>query len=45
MVEEVVKNIGAMLREWGVIYKAVVHMFLIHGIKIWVVMGDMLKVI
>ena len=36
---------GAKVRSWGLMYKAVSQLVLLYGSKIWVVMGEMLKVL
>ena len=45
MVGEVVKNTGATVQSWGMIYKSVVQLVLLYGSKSWVLMGAMLKVL
>ena len=45
MAERVLVTAGATLREWAMIYKAVVHRVLLYIRKIWIVMDVMLKVL
>ena len=45
MVENVVTNTGAIVKEWGMLYKSVVQTVMIYGSKIWAVTGEMLKVL
>ena len=45
MVMKVVSNTGAMVRAWGMLYKAVVQLVLLYVSESWVVMGPMLKVL
>ena len=45
MVGKVVTKTGEMIRERGVFYKAIVQSVFLYGSNIWVVMGDMLKLL
>ena len=45
MIERVMTKTGATVREQGVMYKAVAQSVLLYGSEIWVVMGEMIKVL
>ena len=45
MVARVLERTGATVQAWGVMYKAVAQSLLLYGRNIWVVTGDMLKVL
>ena len=45
MVVQVLVKMGAMVREWAMMYKAVVHKVLIYMSESWVVMDVMMKVL
>ena len=45
MVANVVKKMGEMVRVKGIIYKTFIQTLMLYGSEIWVVTGDMLKVI
>ena len=45
MISRVSTNTGAVVWDRGVIYKSVVQSVLIYGSEIWVVKGEMLKVL
>ena len=45
MIARVMVKTGATVRSWGIMYKAVAHSVLLYGSEIWVVMGDILKVL
>ena len=42
---KVATKTGETVRTRGMLYKSVVHMVLLHGSNIWVMMGDMFKVL
>ena len=44
MIARVLAKTGATVRVYGMMYKAVDQLVILYGIKIWVVTGDMLKV-
>ena len=45
MVVKVLMKSGAVVRAWGVFYKAVVHMVFLYGSERWVLTGAMLTVL
>ena len=45
MVERVMERTGAPVQTWGYMYKAVVQSVILYVREIWVVTGDMLKVL
>ena len=45
MISRVLERMGASVRAWGEIYKAVAQSVLLYGSNIWVVTGEMLKVL
>ena len=44
MMGKAVPKRGATVREWGILYMAVVQSVLVYGSESWVVMGEILKV-
>ena len=45
MLERVLKSTGAAVRGRGEMYKAVENLLLFYGREIWMVTGDMLKLL
>ena len=45
MLSRVMERTGATMRSWGAIYKAVAQLVILYGSKIWVVTGNILKVL
>ena len=45
MIERVMANTGATVRALGIMYEAVAHSVLLYGSEIWMVMGEMIKVL
>ena len=45
MIERVLEMTGSTVWSRGEMYKVVAHLMLLYGIKIWVVNGDILKVL
>ena len=45
MVAKVLENMGATVRYWGEMYKAVAQSVLLYGSERWVVTGGILKVL